>query len=80
MKIIKRTVPTLKQIFKKKAVCCDIKKRPTFYCWFGHNKKQTLQPDFKYRIILKKKFSTSNFGILAIDSIGITLVSISQII
>ena len=79
MNIVKRSIPKLKRIVGHKKICGDVK-NPTFYCWFGHTEKRKIQPEFKYKIILKKNFSTDTKKILCIDIIGVTLVGVSQII
>ena len=79
MNTVKRSIPKLKQLVGRKKLCDEVKK-PTFYCWFGHTEKEKCHPEFKHKIILKKKFSTDTKKILCIDTIGVTLVGVSQII
>ena len=74
----------LKKIFraKKPPIKNRVKKSecPSFYCWHGHFERYENDPEFKYRIVLKKKFSTVKMGPAKIDMIGVGLVGISQLV
>jgi len=81
MNIITRMNSPLKKTFKGKNICKDLeKKRPVFYCWYGHTEDKINEGYFKYRIISKKKFSTVEISPVKIDMIGVGLVGIVSVV
>ena len=80
MNIITR-MNSLKKIFKGKKLSKDLeKKKPVFYCWYGHNEDKINERYFKYKINLKKNFSTVEISPVKIDMIGVGLVSVVSVV
>lgn len=72
-KIIKPKKVQLKNVVKENNA-------PIFHCWYGHFGKYENDPEFKYKIILKKKFSTVSMSNAKIDMVGVMLVGVSQLV
>ena len=72
-KIIKPRKVQIKNVKKKKD-------NSVFYCWHGHFERYENDPNFKYKINLKKNFSTVSISYAKIDMIGVGLVGMSQLV